>query len=742
MDERTSYMIGKRTICLLLGAAILLIPFRSEAARKSTKSLGDASETDRTEYKANDLLNRGLELIAQQQEERGLKIVQSVPEMYPDSQAKFKAYVALGDYYISKHNYDAAVKQLLLASKSDDDAVQAESLYRTGICYYNLNRYDKAFMILRRVTNEFPWSVYANESFYYIGMCHFQLKHWTRAIEALEMVGTSVPLENNNDTPAELGQRLFVKVYDKDLIVLLDGKEKVSASLEVATGDKESIELEALGNSGTYYLGSIQTIPGKALPGDGLLQCMGTDKVAIVYNDKNTETGERDQTILTSVDMVSSASIGFTDGAYREYTQGVFGNQDFFVRIKDLDQNTTDQLDTVQAKVLIKYKEEKEKDYTQTGIDLDEQEEVYVQRDSIDITLRETDPFSGIFVASAKLNDELSTNNIPDNDPVLRARKGDLIVLEYVDKNNISQEENKLLDYQAKVLIGAIQDVKIEHREVESLDLKAQKELIEAKIYRKLGEIFKGVGLIKQANEKADEGLQRVDGVISIGMKTSLDRSIIEEAFNIKWDLFLIQGKLNEAINTCNTLIRLYPDSPLVDQALMKVASAKMESKDPHAKEEAIQILNGIIRLQNSTLKAEAQFMIAQSVEDQLLDKYRGKTNANADFSPAMVQYKNVLDNYPDSMFAGKALEKISNYYISTKDYSRAIEMMEQVFNDYPDAAFLDQMLYKWTLAAYKLGQLDVAKQKCDQLLSEYPDSESAGKAKKIQELLAKKLDE
>jgi len=101
-----------------------------------------------------------------------------------------------------------------------------------------------------------------------------------------------------------------------------------------------------------------------------------------------------------------------------------------------------------------------------------------------------------------------------------------------------------------------------------------------------------------------------------------------------------------------------------------------------------------------------------------------------------------VLDNYPDSMFAGQALEKISNYYISTKDYKRAIEMMEQVFNDYPDAAFLDQMLYKWTLAAYRLGQLDVAKQKCEQLLSEYPDSPSAPKAKQIREILVKKLGE
>jgi TolA-binding protein len=730
-----------KTVGILICASVLFAPLSLKAARTNRSSRG-SSEAERTEYMANDLLNRGLELIEQKQEERGLKIIQSVPEMYPESKAKFKAYVALGEYYISKHNYDKAVKYLLLASNSADDNVKAESLYRTGICYYHMNKYDKAFMILRQVTNEFPWSVYANESFYYIGMCHFKLKNWTRAIEALEMVGTSVPLDNKSDMPpAELGQRFFVKVYDKDLIILLDSQDKVKVTLETDTGDKEEVELDLLGKSGTYYLGSIQTIQGKTVPGDGILQCMGTDNIKLIYIDENTETGERNQIILLSVDMVSSASIGFTDGAYREYTKGVFGGQDFFVRIKDLDKNVSDQKDFVKARVITMFKEEKEKNYLQMGIDLDKHEDVYLRRDAIDIVLNESENYSGIFVGSGRLVEAASTNDITDKDDVLHAQKGDKIVLEYIDEKNIFEEDNRVLQYEAKVLIGAIQDVKIEHREVDNLQVKVEKDLIEAKIYRKLGEIFKDVGLTKQANEKAEEGLDRVDDVINLGMRASLDRNMMEEAFNIKWDLFLIQGKLNDAIDTCNTLIQLYPDSSLVDRALMKVALAKMESKDTRSNEEALQILKGILNLKNSTLKAEAQYMIAQSVEQKLLEKYR-RHGGNADFSPAMVEYKNVLDNYPNSMFAGNALEKISNYYISTKDYSRAIEMMEQVFQDYPDASFLDEMLYKWILASYKLGQLDVAKEKCAQLLSNYPDSESAVKAKKIQDIIDRKLGE
>lgn len=731
-------MKNTKTFLLLLSAALIIFPLSGQAARKSKKPKDDnQTEAGRTEYKANDLLNRGLELIEQQQEERGLKIIQSIPKMYPDTKAKFKAYVALGDYYIKKRNYDAAVKQLLLASKSEDNEVKAESLYRTGICYYNLNRYDKAFMILRKVTNEFPWSIYANEAFYYIGMCHFKLKHWTRAVEALEMVGTSVALENNGATPAESGQRLFVKVYDKDLIVLLENKEKFKVNLESASGDKEEIEMNLLGKSGTYYLGSIQTKPGKANPGDNILQCIGPDKIKVVYMDKNTEAGKRDQKILTSVAMVSSASIGFTDGAFREYTKGVFGNQEFFIRVKDLDKDISDQQDTVKVKIYTEYKQEKKVDYTKKGVVMDNEEDVFLERDSLELTLKETAPHSGVFVGSGKLNEADKNTAISVNDQNLHAFKGDSAILQYTDETNISGEDNKLLSYKSKVLIGAIQDVKIEHREVQSLEVKAKKELIEAKIYRRLGEIFKDVGLLPQAKEKAQEGLDRIDRVIKIGMKSSLDRTIIEEAFNVKWDLYLIQGNLNEAIRTCNMLIRLYPDSPLVDKALMKVAGAKMAEEKKDSTDEAIRILKGIIGLQNSTLKAEAQYMIAETIENNILTR-----GGKKDFSAAMVEYKKCLDNYPDSMFAGKALEKISNYYISTKDYRRAIELMEQVFNDYPDAGFLDQMLYKWTLAAYRLGQLDVAKEKCDQLLREYPDSKMAQKARKIQTLLAKKLGE
>ena len=49
--------------------------------------------------------------------------------------------------------------------------------------------------------------------------------------------------------------------------------------------------------------------------------------------------------------MVSTAAIGFVDGAYGEYRKGLFGDQEAFIRVKDLDRDTSNQPDTLDVEV-------------------------------------------------------------------------------------------------------------------------------------------------------------------------------------------------------------------------------------------------------------------------------------------------------------------------------------------------------------------------------------------------------
>ena len=96
-----------------------------------------------------------------------------------------------------------------------------------------------------------------------------------------------------------------------------------------------------------------------------------------------------------------------------------------------------------------------------------------------------------------------------------------------------------------------------------------------------------------------------------------------------------------------------------------------------------------------------------------------------------MLAYKKVADMYPDSVFAGTALDKVANYYISAKDYDRAIELMDARFSGLPRRQVPGRHAHKWEVAAYRKGDFATAKAKAEQLLSEYPTSKSAEKARK-----------
>ena len=706
-------------IIMILCVVGLLSPL--SAARKKKSGV---------DYKANDMLSRGLDFISQGEKDRGLELIKSIPQQYPASPVKFKAYQALGKIFLEKKDYTQAVQFFKLAAASTDEEVQADSYYQSGICYFSLNSYDRAFSTLRKVISNYPNSIYANEAFYYIGMCHFKLKRWSRSVEALELVGTRVvELSSETTVKAESSQRLFIKIKDIDLVALVREEGKAAFKVKVVTesGDTEIIDMIHLGKTNQEYLGSVQTVSAKAKANDGVLQTIGNEKVTVTYVDKNTIEGKVDQQIIAKVEMVSTASVGFTDGAYREFVKGVFAGQKFFIRIKDFDRDISDKKDKFTINVAVRYKVKKEEDLTKDGIQLDE-EEIIETRDSMELTLEETAPHSGLFAGYAMV----AANNTPDSKAAeLTFVNGDYLQLEYTDEVNLIGETRELMA-KAVILNSGIQDVRIVHREVDSKTIKAKKQLIEAKIFLKLSDIFKNVGLGEQSLVKAEQGLELVNNVIELTRQYRLKRKIAEEAFNVKWDIYIVKGDYTRAIYTCNQLIALYPDSTLIDKALMRVAQAKMSLDTAESTQDAIEILGGITKLKSSDLKPEAQFMIATATEKLAIVSARIRGNNKVNLSIAMTAYKKCLDLYPDSEFAGKALEKISNFYLATKDYQRTVELMEQVFQDYPDASFLDVMLYKWAYSAYKIRDFELAREKAEQLVNDYPNSKFSANATKM----------
>ena len=333
--------VATALLAVLLFESTMHGPARAAAPDASRPPARQIDDDRKMEYRANDLLAKGLELLEAREEDRGLKMIQTVPQMFPKTKARFRAYLAIGKYQMGKHQYDLAAKAFGQLAESDDPEDRAEGLYQAGICKYDRGNYDGAFTDLRHVTTDYPWSVFANESYYYIGQCHFKLGHWAKAIEALELVGTSVPAETKGETCAEAGQRLYIKIADKNLVVLNTQKEKVKVRVTAKSGDSEEVVLTPFGKSGEYWLGSIQTELGEPVPGDGRLQIIGGDEVTVSYVNRYTSEGKLNQQVLAHVRMVSTASVGFTDGAYHEYVKGVLADQPAFIRVKDMNRSVS-----------------------------------------------------------------------------------------------------------------------------------------------------------------------------------------------------------------------------------------------------------------------------------------------------------------------------------------------------------------------------------------------------------------
>jgi TolA-binding protein len=721
---------------MLLGFSLCMAGLTVLGQQARVPAAADDDEDSSTgggDRQAQRLLRQGMTLIEDRQEERGAKVLSSLATTFPKSPIRFQAWLALGKFYSTKGDYALGIKNLTPVTDAIDSAPEekAEALYRIGICYYGLADYPRSLSTLRRVTEEFPWSVFANESYYYIGMCHFQLKRWRKVVDALKMVGTSVPPNKDEESLVESGQRFFVKVQDKDLRVLKTAGGSLKVNLAVGSGDKETLDMGVFDIEGEYYLGSVKMELGKAVSTNHTLEVKGGDTITADYMDVNTKDGSQKVVRLGKSRVVSTAVVGFTDGALREYVHGVFSGQPTFVRVKDFDMDLTDARDTVKVKLSSRYKLPVEE-----GVATNDESQVFQDRDALEMALQETEAHSGMFAGTLSILPWKEGEPLNVTDGTLVAGEKDVVFVDYMDAEHIaSLKEPRKITAKAEFLTGEIPDVWVAQRDVTTENLRARKNNTEAKFYLRLAGIFKDVGLASRSKEKADTGLEKVEDVIRRSSRVALSQDLVEDAYRIKWELQIAKDDLSGAIATCRQLMSLFPSSSLSDVAMMQIARANLDAGKTR---EATSILQGILGLKVSPeMKAEAQFLIANTLEKGI-DTKLSKENRLIAMGQAIAAYKICAEQYPDSPFAGEALGKVIDFHLEARDYPRCLEMLQTVVQDYPDAPFLDEMLLKWGVVLVRVGRPDEAREKLSQVTRDYPNSAAAAKATKVLELVNK----
>ena len=208
------------------------------------------------------------------------------------------------------------------------------------------------------------------------------------------------------------------------------------------------------------------------------------------------------------------------------------------------------------------------------------------------------------------------------------------------------------------------------------------------------------------------------------------------------------QKKYRQAIEEFQKLIFNYPGATVVDTAIYYLANSYFNQKDyATAAGEFKKILTNY---PNSTWLDDAAFMVALSDMKQ-----SAPAELDQQFTIlALDEFNDFVETYPDSPLVPQAREKISELrnklakktykngylYLRTKDYPAALLYFKEVLENYPDTVWAKEALFRIAEANRLQNKIPEALEVYKRFMELYPKDKLAAKCKeKISELENKK---
>ncbi|MFT5123064.1 MAG: tetratricopeptide (TPR) repeat protein [Verrucomicrobiales bacterium] len=603
----------------------------------------------------------------------------------------------------------------------------------------------------------------------------------------MEKVGTALSAKDKGMEKVEAGKRLFVKIEDMDLAVL-EADEKVKALCKTKFGDEEMVECIPVGRNVRLVLGSVATRLGRPVKNNGVLDVQGGDVIDVFYVDNHTAAQKFDVQRIQKVLVVGVAAVEIMDGAYQDDLTGVVLGKTINMQIRDADFDTTAGADSLQALVEVyREKSSEELDAEMASLaakgevvteDGEEGEQVKIDRyksiDRVTITLKEadlresvnttassSDPAAGVDIdasltpdsspdAASDLVADLAAESVDNTihsgafrgtvfldqiekpntgDDRLQAMASDLVRVTFEDKVNLGLDPI-IVKKQAKCIEGNLGGVRVTRSDISNEELRLKTNLKTAGALTHIGNHYKEFGLDQKARIKYDEALAVCEKIVKQAQQ--LGGSVLEETYVQLWRVYFASNQLGLAMATSQRLQREFPNSEFVDEAILQQAQVERAQGNLG---NAITFFGNLVKMQQSDLRGEGQFGVAECYED-LAKKAPGE-KGEALFERAFQEYKKVYEEFPESGRVGDAVAKMANFYYQKQDYARAIDVFENVLSEYPDANFLDVILFNYGRCLYRLDRKPLARHQFDQLLNDFPDSRLAEEAKKISTALA-----
>jgi tetratricopeptide (TPR) repeat protein len=315
-----------------------------------------------------------------------------------------------------------------------------------------------------------------------------------------------------------------------------------------------------------------------------------------------------------------------------------------------------------------------------------------------------------------------------EGDQSLQALPGDVVRVVYLDERHRGEGVREVR-YEARCLEGNIGGVRVTRAAISDEELRMQTKLKTADALTNIGNRYKEFGLKEKADEKYEQALAVCAEIL--GEARKLGGRVLEQTYVQLWQVYFEMDSLNQAAAMCRRLQNEFPQSGFLDQALLQLAEVARKQGDLNR---AIGIYSGLVNMQTSQLRGEAQFGIAACYE-QKAEETEGP-GADQLRDRAFEEYTKVFEQFPDSGQVGEAVAKMAEYYYQRKDYARAIDTFETVLSYHPDAKFMDVILFNYGRCLYRMGRKAEAQRRFDQLIADFPESSLAADAKKISDAL------
>lgn len=618
----------------------------------------------------------------------------TIVRRYPETQTRYMAQFGIADALVAEKNDADAITLLQSIVAEGDDTWSPRALEKIGDIYIADEKYSDAFRSYRTIITAYPDSPMVDRAHFDIGAAHFKLGHYELAADELEKVGTSYATRNPQLQKVSPGEPLYIKLTEPNSVATKT--MQIPVTVTATSGDRETVILHPDEEGGDVFSAAIPTTLGEAVPGDGILELHGSDKVTLSYESRYVGGGAVTKSVVLGI--ASNAHLAVLDASGQDITGAVIGDT-LTIEVRDADRDVSDARDTVKVTVTTK------------------------RHDSETVTLTETGAHTGVFQGEIKLVQGTPTPNsgtIETDAPVAEGsttQLDDNIVVTYSDDVNLINADgsphiikdtvNMFLSSPGSVAPVAATDVDAD-LQIKTMLYKGRSLNQIAITYRDLGSDAKAAIDFRQAQEQFQNLITQYP-----------NSPEVQDAMFGLFETYVGEDEYDSAIGVIAQLTQRFPQSTRASEALFELADLHVKHEEY---DQALAIYQSLVqRTKGTPLAEQAQYAICTTYMAMYKPKSETMggqpTISREEIAAALDEFART---YPNSDKTPEALFNLVQFRYDGEDYAGASDSAKRMVALYPDNVMTGRVMLLEGEALYKQHNIEGASDVYRDIIANY----------------------